>query len=204
MQLHVAVQKVIDGNGPLPDKCPSIEELKAALEAVWEGHGPAVHGYGEDYKRIAWQLIQFYADLVSGIAAHPVPQLPLPVAGGEIVISPLHVASDADGIVMRQVDTGHKSSQDDDSLSVAAFHIAATSHTPGCRIELVHLSDAKVTPVAFTPRVIANRRASIDEMAAAVRAGLFPPVKTITCPRCPAFFICGAVPAGPLTKKFSL
>ena len=203
MQLHVAVQKVIDANGPLPDGSPSMEDLKVALEGVWENHGPASHGYDEDYKRIAWQLIRFYADIVSDIAAHPVPQLRLPVAGGEIVITPHHMASGADGIVMRQVDTGHKSSQDDDSLSVAAFHIAATSHTPGCRVELAHLSDAKVTPVAFTPRVIANRRASIDEMAAAIHEGLFLPVKTINCPRCPAFFICGPIPAGPLTKKFS-
>ena len=203
MQLHVAVQRVIDASGPLPDKSPSAEDLKTAIDAAWEAHGPATHGYAEDYKRIALQLIKFYSDLVSDITALPVPQLRLPVAGGEIVITPHHVASDAGGIVMRQVDTGHKSSQDDDSLSVAAFHIAATSHTPGCRVELVHLSDAKVTPVELTSRVIANRRSSIDDMAAAVHAGHFPIAKSPTCPRCPAFFICGRVPSGPMTKKFS-
>lgn len=203
MQLHVAVQKVVDGNGPLPEKSPSGDDLKVALDAAWESHGPSTHGYGDDYKRIAWQLLRYYADLTSGIAAEPVPQLRLPVAGGEIVITPHHVASDSEGIIMRQVNTGHRSSQADDSLSVAAFHIAATFHTPGCRVELVHLSDAKVTPVTFTPRVLANRRSSIDEMVAAVHAGLFPIVKTIACPRCPAFFICGPVPEGPLTKKFS-
>jgi hypothetical protein len=204
MQLHVAVQRVIDASGPLPGKSPSMDELEAALEAAWDSHGPVAHGYGEDYKRIARQLLRFYADLVSGMTAQPVPELRLPVVGGEILITPHHVARDASGIVMRQVDTGHKSSQDDDSLSVAAFHIAATSHTPGCRVELVHLSDAKVTPIALTARVITNRRTSIEEVGSALRAGLFPLKKTITCPRCPAFFICGPVPAGPLKKKFSV
>lgn len=203
MQLHVAVRRVIDASGPLPDKLPSVDELKAALEAAWDDHGPSDHGYGEDYKRIAWQLLRFYGDLISGITAVPVPELRLPVAGGEIVITPHHVASDAGGIVMRQVDTGHKLSTDDDSLSVAAFHIAATSHTPGCRVELVHLSDAKVTPIALTNRVIANRRKELDDMAAALRAGRFPMKQSLTCPRCPAFFICGPVPLGPLIKKFS-
>lgn len=201
MQLHVAVQKVIDAGSPLPEKIPSPEDLRAAIDAAWEIHGPATHGYGEDYKRIALQLITFYAELIADVTAHPIPQLRLPVAGGEIVITPHHVASDGDGIVMRQIDTGHKSSQDDDSLAVVAFHIAATAHTPGCKVELVHLSDAKVTPIDLTPRVIANRRKSIDEMAAAVRAGRFPIAKSPTCPRCPAFFVCGRVPLGPMTKK---
>ncbi len=204
MKLHVAVQKAIDASGPVAGKSPSIEEMKASLEADWESHIPADHGYGEEYKRIAWQLIRFYADLVSGMTALPVPQLRLPIAGGEIVVTPHHVASESDGmIVMRRVDTGHKSSKDDESLAVAAFHIAATSHSPGCKVELVHLSDAEVTPIAMTPRVAANRRTAIEKMGSAVRAGRFPLVETITCPRCPAFFICGAVPAGPLTIKFA-
>ena len=204
MKLHVAVQKVIDASGPLPGKCPSIEDLMASLEAAWDSHGPADHGYGEDYKRIARQLIRFYADLVSGMTALPVPVLRLPIVGGEIVITPHHLASEPGGtIVMRHVDTGHKSSEDDDSLAVAAFNIAATAHSPGCRVELVHLSDAKITPIAIKPKALANRRTAIDKMGSAVVAGLFPLVETITCPRCPAFFICGRVPAGPLTKKFS-
>jgi superfamily I DNA/RNA helicase/Zn-dependent peptidase ImmA (M78 family) len=202
MQLHVAVQNVIGSSGPRPDKSPSAEDLKRAIDEAWDQHGPATHGYGEDYKRIALQLIEYYADLISDIAAHPIPELRLPVAGGEIVITPHHVTSDAEGIVMRQVATGHKSSQDGDSLSVAAFHIAATTHSPGCRVELVHLSDSKVTPINLSPVVIANRRSSIDVMAAAVHAGRFPIVKSISCPRCPAYFICGRIPSGQMMKKF--
>ncbi len=202
MKLHVAVRKVIDGSGPLPGKLPSIDEMKDALEAAWTSLVPADHGYGEEYKRIAWQLVLFYSGLVSGMIALPVPVLRLPVVGGEIVITPHHVASEPDGkVIMRRVETGHKVSEDADSLAVAAFHIAATAHSPGCRVELVHLSDAKITPVEMTPRVLANRRAAIEKMGSAVRAGLFPPVETITCPRCPAFFICGRVPAGPLTIR---
>ena len=162
MKLHAAVQRVIDASGPLPDKFPTIEEMRALLEATWDSHVPADHGYLEEYKRIAWHLIQFYADLVSGITALPVPVCRLPVSGGEIVITPHHVATEPGGvIVMRRVDTGHKTSEVDDSLAVAAFYIAADSHSPGCKVELVHLSDAKITPIAMTPRVVANRRTAI-------------------------------------------
>jgi superfamily I DNA/RNA helicase len=205
MKLHVAVQKVIEVSGPLPNSRPSFEQMKVSLDAAWETHGPADDGYREEFKRIAGQLLQFYADLVSGMTALPVPELRLPIAGGEIVITPDHVASEGSGsIIMRRVDTGHKGSKDDDSLAVAAFQIAATSHSPGCRVELVHLSDAEITPIEMTQKVLANRRASIEKMGNSVRAGLFPLKESITCPRCPAFFICSRVPAGPLTKKISL
>ncbi len=104
-------------------------------------------------------------------------------------------------IVMRRVNTGHKHSRDEESLAAAAFHLAATSHRPGCRVELVHLSDQKVTPVAMSARVLENRRNTILEMSRNVRAGHFPLNETMTCPRCPAFFICGRLPDGSYTKK---
>jgi len=203
MQMHVAVQKVVDATALLPGPGPSIAELEASLEAVWDSHGPSDDGYSNEYKRIALQLMRFYSEIVSGLEALPVPQLRLPIAGGEIVITPHQMLSAPGGdVVMRRVNTGHKLSDDDDSLATAAFQIAATSHSAGCTVELIYLSDADRTRVALSTRVLANRRTSIEKMGNDVRAGLFPIKESKTCPRCPAFYICGQLPAGPLTKKF--
>jgi superfamily I DNA/RNA helicase len=202
MKLHVAVQQVIDGlsqnvTHPLP-----ITEIEDRLTAAWDIHGPVDHGYSDEYKRIAWQLIQFYVESGSAMQRVPSPQLRVPVAGGEIVITPDQVLSDAVGkIHIRRVKTGHKGSQEDDSISAAAFHIAANAHFPGCTVQLVHLSDGAVTAVEMTSRVLTNRKESISKMLASVKAGYFPLEESITCPRCPAYFVCGSVPPGKLVKK---
>jgi hypothetical protein len=204
MKLHVAVQHVVDAIVLLVGKEVSLGEMETLLEAAWDSHGPADHGYSDEYKRIAWQLLRFYAHTVSDQKTLPVPQLRLPVAGGEIVITPDQMVKNRAGkIVMRRVDTGHKGSKDQESLAAAAFHIAANSHTPGCTVELVYLSDAAITPIDMTQRVLGNRRDKIVKMGTDLKLGKFPLEESMTCPRCPAYFICGRLPAGPLVKKYS-
>ncbi|MGZ8940412.1 MAG: 3'-5' exonuclease [Limisphaerales bacterium] len=202
MKLHVAVQQVVSGTSAEPDKIPSQADIELQLATAWEAHGPVDHGYNLDYMRIALQLLRFFFDSTSAMKHLPVPQLRLPIAGGEIIITPDQVLTDASGrIHMRRVRTGHKRSKDEENLAAAAFHIAATAHSPGCTVQLVYLSDAEVSSVSMTDRVLRNREDSIAKMLVAVKAGRFPLERSITCPRCPAFFICGSVPAGSLGKK---
>lgn len=198
MQLHAAVQKVVDGIG---GKEPVLAELAASLDLLWGDHGPTDSGYEEEYKRIAMELLGFYSGTATGAEIQPVPRLRLAVPGGEIVIRPNQLLNAEGKITMRRVDTGHKGSKDHESLATAAFFIAAQAHSSGCAVELVHLSDGEITPVAMTSRVLTNRRTSIDEMGNDVQAGRFPLEQSRTCPRCPAFFICGPLPDGPLKKN---
>ncbi|MBU0717087.1 MAG: PD-(D/E)XK nuclease family protein, partial [Planctomycetes bacterium] len=202
MKLHVAVQQVVDAIRQHGGSGASPEELRTAFEEAWGTEGPLEHGYCEEYKAIGWQLLRFYSECVGESELQPPQELRLAVDGGEIVVTPdQQLAGERGEIVMRRVNTGHKHSKDGENLAAAAFHLAATSHRPGCRVELVHLSDEKVTPVAMSARVLENRRSSILEMSRNVRAGHFPPKETMTCPRCPAFFICGRLPDGPYAKK---
>lgn len=204
MRLHVAVQKVVEAVATRTGSGITHAELDGLLDKAWGEHGPADDGYADEYKLIASELLRFFADTVAGRDLHAAPRLRLPVAGGEIVITPDQVVRDPGGnVAMRRVKTGHRVENDDDGLAAAAFHLAATAHTPGCTVELVYLGDAEVSPVTMTPKVLGNRRASIDQMVEAVQAGMFPPKETPTCPQCPSFFICGCLPAGPLAKKFS-
>ena len=204
MKLHVVVQRVVDIVSENVADPISLTEVEDHLALAWEEHGPTDHGYSSEYKGIALQLLRFFLDSTSDMEQLPSPQLRLPIAGGEVIITPDQVLSDDDGqIHMRRVRTGHKGSKDEDALAAAAFHIAATAHSPGCTVQLVHLSDEQITPVKMTPRVQKNRTNSIAQMLEAVGSGHFPLNQSITCPRCPAFFICGSVPDGPLVKKFS-
>lgn len=202
MRLHVAVQQVVNEISQRLDNGIPDAELDDMLEVAWQEHGPSDHGYSDEYKRIAQQLLRYYAESGSNLTSLAVPELRLPVGGGEIVVTPDQLLQDKAGHVhMRRVRTGHKKSKEDDSLRAAAFHLAATAHTPGCKVQLVHLSDETVTPVSMTTRVLKNRRASIELMLSQVMSGLYPLDEDITCPRCPAFFVCGSVPPGPLLKK---
>lgn len=204
MKLHVAVQEVVDLLTQRSGAMPSFDEIEQHLAEVWETRGPVDHGYADEYKRIARQLIRFFID--SGAAMKPLasPQLRFPIAGGEIVIEPDQVLADTAGQVhMRRVRTGHKPFKDEENLAAAAFRIAASAHTPGCTVQLVYLSDASVTPVKMTERVLKNRAESIAAKLAAVKGGYFPLNESMTCPRCPAYFVCGRVPAGALIKKIS-
>jgi hypothetical protein len=43
----------------------------------------------------------------------------------------------------------------------------------------------------------------LESALSGIRAGEFAPSTSVhTCPNCPAFFICGPVPAGSFQKKF--
>lgn len=204
MRLHVAVQQVVNdvcqsGGGP-----PSADDIAASLAAAWQSHGPVDHGFSEDYRRIAQQLVRYFIESGSDMAHSPVAELRLAVPGGEIIVTPDQVLRDENGTVhFRQVRTGHKKSKEGDSLSTAAFHLAASEHSPGCTVQLVHLGDEKVTSIEMTERVLKTRRGAISEMLASVKRGYFPLEESITCPRCPAFFVCGNLPAGPLVKKMA-
>tara|TARA_R110002111_G_scaffold229327_5_gene290577 strand:+ start:3343 stop:6756 length:3414 start_codon:yes stop_codon:yes gene_type:complete len=202
MQLHAAVQQAIDSVSELPTESVLLTEVEDQLEVAWQARGPIDHGYNEEYRRIASQLVRYYIDSMAGMATEQISELQFPVPGGKVLVTPDQMLRAEDGVVsMRRIRTGHKGSSDGDSLAAAAFHIAAKSHSSGCRVELVYLSDGKVASIDLTSKKLQNRERSISDAFSAVQAGEFPLKPSVSCPRCPAFFVCGAVPAGPLEIK---
>lgn len=205
MQMHDAVQAVIDvASAAECDGETLRENLRATFEDAWTRHGPADHGYAAEYKQIALELIRYLENSTSGFTVQRPPQLRLQVLGGEVVITPDQLVTHPSGqIVMRKVRTGHQSKKESVGIADAVFHIAATTHTPGCKVELVHLSDAEITPIEMSATVIRNRRETLTAISEKIQAGHFPVEEGPACPRCPAFFICGKLPAGPMIQKIS-
>jgi hypothetical protein len=103
-------------------------------------------------------------------------------------------------VVLRRVRTGYRRTEEYDSLEYTLYHLAGQARY-GARfaVEAVHLTDDTVETVTVTDQKLSNRRASSDAMLAKIAKGLFPTdIDAVTCPRCPHFFVCDAVPKGPL------
>ncbi|SBW84032.1 hypothetical protein PVE_R2G0002 [Pseudomonas veronii 1YdBTEX2] len=65
------------------------------------------------------------------------------------------------------------------------------------------MADAEAKAFKFTNKELSNRREKLGEIFRGIKGGEFKNnASDATCPSCPAFFVCGAVPSGVLCKKF--
>lgn len=203
MDMHDVVGTVVASLATRPPGELTAAEVAETFEAAWAAHRVAGHGYATDFQAIARSLISYFVDSRTGHRLEPPAPMRLAVPGGEVVVTPDEILVAPNGArAVRKVRTGHKRSKEETGIAAAAFQLAASEAFPGCRVELVFLGDGEPTPVNQTDRVLANRRATVAEMLAGISAGRFEAKESsFTCPRCPAFFICGPVPAGLLQKK---
>ena len=109
-----------------------------------------------------------------------------------------------DGVrTLRRVKTGHASSQEGKGVGVAAFVLAARAAFPDAVVELVYLADAEAKPLVLSAKVLSNQQVKLGNILREIRGGNFrAKASDMTCPNCPAFFVCGAVPDGILLKAF--
>lgn len=206
MQMHNAVRSIVEWLTADPTLTPSAAELDARLAEAWDSHRLVDHGYSEDYRRIAKQLIGFFISSRNGYTRAIPTEMHLRVGSGEIIVRPDEVLTAPNGRKhVRAIRTGHAGSKDFENISAGVFTLAAYKAFPGCTVEFVHLGDGTLGAVTMTDRVLNNRRATAEGLIAEIRAGLLPRKESARiCPRCPAFFICGPVPDGVLEKNFSL
>ena len=205
MQMHSAVQTVVEWLTSDPSATPSAPELEARLAEAWDGQNLAGHGYSDDFKRVARQLLAGFVSSRDGFNRSVPREMRLAVSGGEIVVRPHEVLTKDGQLHLRVVRTGHVLSDEMDAVATAVFTLAAQGAFPGCTVEYVHLSANTVTPVDMSDRVLGNRRKTAGEMLSKIGSGVFPRKESPrSCPRCPAFFICGPVPDGSIEKKFTL
>jgi hypothetical protein len=205
MQMHGAVRTVVDWLTGDPSAAPSAAEVDARLAEAWDQQRLGDQGYSEDFKVIAKQLVSFFLGSRNGFTKSLPSEMRLAVAGGEIVVRPDEVLTGKDGRThVRSVRTGHASSKELETVATAVFTLAAHGAFPGCTVEFVHLSDTTVRAASMKPKTLINRQTTAEEALADIRAGRFPRDESPrTCPRCPAFFICGPVPSGAIEKNFA-
>ncbi|MBN9430891.1 MAG: UvrD-helicase domain-containing protein [Bosea sp.] len=204
MRMHEAARSVVraivfDGLDVSNDT-----RLAAAVCLACDEHGLDVLGSFAELRAAAIALV---ATFIRTRGLHT-PQTPkaliLRFGGDEVHYGADDMLVDDRGkLIYRRVRTGVFRKSDTEDLSVAAALLAVVDNAPGASAEVVHLTSGSISLVAMTPLVLGRRREALGAAIEGVRAGDFPtnPTQRV-CPRCPAFFVCGPVPAGTLRKKF--
>jgi DNA helicase II / ATP-dependent DNA helicase PcrA len=177
----------------------------AELEKIWAARGPTEHAFATDYHNLATRIAESLLTSMEGREFHPVEELPIPLAGGNIVVVPDGLTASPEGTpILRRIRTGKKRSKEyEDDYVYGLYHLAAqTRYGKVYIIEVLHLSDNLLenAPVPTT-KVMANRRKAGEDLVAGISSGMFAPdPDAVSCPRCPHFFICASAGRGPLTQ----
>jgi DNA helicase-2/ATP-dependent DNA helicase PcrA len=178
------------------------EAAEEAFEKIWQLRGPLDHAYSDDYRRLASRLVAALVRAGAGRRFREAQSLAIDLPNGRVVVEPDETAELPDGtVILRRVRTGHKRSEEYDELDYTLYHLAGKAHFGAAYVvEAHHLTCDTMEPVEITPKKLQNRSDKSDKMLSAVGAGWFlPQVDSVTCPRCPHFFICPSTPKGPVT-----
>jgi superfamily I DNA/RNA helicase len=204
MHLHEAVRSVVDLVIASPDPVGE-GQLEEHIYAALADEALGDHGYLAEFRGLALAMLRFFLASRAGALAEPPPALSLNFGGEEIIVRPDEVLVRPGGNrAVRRVRTGHKRSTDADDVGAAALILAVRRAFPGAVAELVYLSDGEVHELSLSERQLKGRSEKLATFLADIRAGRFPAkISAFTCPNCPAFFICGQTPDGPLQKKFA-
>jgi hypothetical protein len=180
---------------------PTIAEAEAAFEGIWKTRGPVDHAFAADYRRLASRLIAALISAGAGRRFREAQPIAIDFPNGRVLVEPNELADLPDGtVVIRRVHTGHKRSNEYDRLEYTLYHLAAQSQFGGSVVvQALHLTDETTEAVPISPAKLSNRQKKSDTLLAGIAAGAFAPeVDAVTCPRCPHFFVCPAMPSGPL------
>ena len=201
MLMHEAIREVyrevIAQGTTSPDQCDAL------LAQAFVTHGLHEHGYVEDYRVMASTMLGYFLESRAGALVEASTVLRITFDSHEVEVRPDEVLV-RDGVrTLRRVKTGHARSHEGKDVSAAAFVLAARAAFPDAVVELVYLADAEAKPLGLSAKELSNRQVKLGNILRDIRGGTFrAEASDMTCPNCPAFFVCGAVPPGTLMKAF--
>lgn len=203
MHLHEVVRSVV-GAVIASDTSVSEQALQDHTDAALVSEGLGDHGYYAEFRDLALGMLRFFLASRDGAVAEAPVALNLNFGEEEIIVRPDEVLVRPDGVrSVRRIRTGHRRSAETKDVGAAALILAVKQAFPGTVAELVHLSDGTTYELSLSDRELKGRSEKLAKFLKAIRAGQFPAdASSRTCPNCPAFFICGQTPDGPLQKKF--
>lgn len=198
MQMHEAVRTVYQ----LASKTGGTDSawFRNALEDAFATTGLNEHGYVEDYRALATKMLGFFSSLRMGQPPREPVTLTLRVDGAQILLTPDDVFVSSEGRpIFRRIQTRRTRKDESRKPEAIAFLAAARQVSPQAQVEFIYLADENVVPVDVTDDQFAVGSTKVSEMVTQVRTGHFPTEPSDrSCPGCPAFFVCGALPPGRL------
>jgi len=205
LQMHYAVFDVLDWlKEKYPLTNPDAAEVETAFVEAWQRKGAVNHGYAADYQRIGRRLVDYYLKVRDSLALAKTEPIVLPLVGCEIVVRPDSVANCPGGtMVLRRIKSGKKPSGELDELEFGILQMAAEyAYGSRAQVEVSFLTSEESVPLDLTLRKLGVRKQKVQDIVAKIQAGEYPAEKgDRTCPRCPSYYVCGPVPAGPLQLK---
>ena len=204
LQMHEAVRMVFQAVIADVSLIVGDKSLEGLIGEAFAAHGLADHGYVGEYRTFAISMLRFFLKEREGHTPETPTALSLTFGAEEIIVRPDDVLIRPDGSrTLRRIQTGHFRSAEADDVGAAAFLLAARQTFPGAEVELIHLSDQTARPLDLSARKLQTRKNKLSGFLEEIRGGRFPAkASSRTCPRCPAFFVCGPTPTGPLKKYF--
>jgi superfamily I DNA/RNA helicase len=201
MLMHEAIRDVY--RAVIAQGAASAGQCEALLAEAFVIHGLHDHGYVEDYRAMASSMLGYFLESRAGALVEAPTALRITFDNHEVEVRPDEVLV-RDGVrTLRRVKTGHATSQEGKDVGAAAFILAARAAFPDAVVELVYLADAEAKPLVLSARGLSGRQAKLGNILRDIRSGTFPAeASDMTCPNCPAFFVCGALPQGTLVKAF--
>lgn len=201
MLMHEAIREVY--RKVVAQGAASTDQCEAFLAEAFITHGLHEHGYVEDYRTIATTMLRYFLESRAGAHVEVPTALRITFDNQEVEVRPDEVLVRNGVRTLRRVKTGHASSQEGKDVGAAAFVLAARAAFPDAVVELVYLADADTKPLTLSTKELSNRQIKLENILRDIRGGTFrAEVSDMTCPNCPAFFVCGALPPGTLSKNF--
>lgn len=199
MKVHEAVRSVYKSM----IESGHTHDWESRLEEAFETHELQQHGYAAEYRAMAAGMLQFFMASRDGAIIEPAQDLSLAFGDQQIVVRPDEILV-KDGVrTLRTIRTGHAPSKDPKDIGSVAMLLATQKSHPAPAVEIAYLADAQIRPIELTSRQVANGHSKLSDILVNIRAGQFAADRSeFTCPGCPAFFVCGAMPSGTLHKRF--
>lgn len=205
LQVHESVRAVFKEVVSRGASAPDSSCVEAMIDQALAARGLTAHGYASGFREMAQEMLNYFLSQRAGYSPEEPRLLRLAIGTGEITITPDDVLARMDGRrVLRRIHTGHYREDDVDEIEAGAFALAMQQHFPGADAQVLHLSDGMTSRISITGKSLQTKRKHLEAVISGIRAGAFAPnVSQYTCPNCPAFFVCGPLPAGPFQKKFA-
>lgn len=178
-------------------------DCEASIDAAFIKVGLHEHGYADEYREIARSMLTYFLESRAGAAYQAPTALQVTLGNCHVEVRPDDIIVRDGKCTLRRVKTGHARSGDQDDVNAAAFILAARKHFPHADIELVYLADEIAVPLTLTEKKLTTRQERLIKVFSNISAGLFEANQSeLSCPNCPAFFVCGPTPSGILVKNF--
>ena len=195
VQFHRAVYSVLRWMGEC-DAATTVspEDAVARLDAAWAQIGPTDHPYASVYREAAEEIVKRAVARRAGRSEILDADWLIVRPEGRILLRPDHVEVGPDGSLVRRLRTGRPPKKIDDDI-YALYLVGAKQELDGARVEALFLTTDESKPIPMKETAIRNRLEKYDNAMSGIRSGRFGAnPNDWTCPRCPQYFICSAVP----------